>query len=59
MSKSELYLRHRMVWLLHEDEIGSVKRSAVDAALRPSGYAEGMLSGWDLDSTDPLKRDLA
>ncbi len=45
--------------LPYEDEIRNAERSEVDAALRPSGYAEGMLSGWDLDSTDPLKRDLA
>ncbi len=39
--------------------IRSVKRSAVDAALRPSSYTGSMLDLSDLNSPDPLKRDLA
>jgi len=31
----------------------------VDAALIPSSYPEGMLGFSDLDSPDPLKRDVA
>ncbi len=33
MSKSELYLRHRMVWLLYEDEIRSVAVGCAEAGL--------------------------
>jgi len=45
--------------LLHEDEIRSVERSEVDAALRPTSYTGSMLDFSDLDSPDPLRRDLA
>jgi hypothetical protein len=44
---------------LHEDEIRSVERSEVDAALIDASYPGSMLDLSDLDSPEPLRRDLA
>ena len=45
--------------LLHDDECRRVERSVVNPALRPSSWTGSMLDFSDLDSPNPLKRDLS